>query len=1208
MWLRGSLIVHLFLWSSLSISCYQLNGNRTVSGGIHGPENRYPSLVNRDNHGRQHPGASFAYTQDVSPTPDMAYMDDKEIEESLNLPQNLWPKRKHFIKAALERQIRIQKFWKDNDIYRYLLQRRMSNFCNKSYSETKVTKLTRVILDGPPYANGDAHYGHFLNKTIKDVLLKAALLEGKLALFLPGWDCHGIPIESKVLSATEDKLGDLRRGITDAGIPRAVDVRQRCSQVASRSIQSQTDTFERSGVWGFWKEFYATYHFYYEKKVMESFLELHDRKLIYRARCPQNYSVASKSVLADSELLSEERDVLTAVVAFKIVDPKPVLESLGFHRPLAAVKLACWTTLPWTIPGNRGLLINGDLEYDVYYRDGTLYLLNNNDDFGIFEQKQHVGKVTGETLVGLKYLHPFTDAEYEVHDHDGIMDNKGTGIVHSAPAHGFLDFRLLASQKNFTIKDTFVNDPNVVCNIIDENEVFYKGVHLLLDGKSIRDVNSDKLRELLGDDLLHHSTRRVAVDVDWRYGNQTHVRITKQWCLSLRERNVCLDNLKNIKMEPEASRNYLNNIILHRAKDWCISRQRVWGTPIPIAFVSNEALENEELSKLCSFDERAEGHMTGEYRIAVDIETLPNYELGDRVFRKMQYHTDTVDVWFESALAQRVTLSRLREILRDLSRSAGFAKDFAFKHISPEYAVEGQDQFRGWYQSSMLLNSMLGGDSPIFARRMITHGFVKDDTGKKLSKRNQKQETSDGASTQAEDSGPSGINENQEKLDDGSQKKPDCSQHSSSSSVDSTCGINTVTGKSLMSMIGSEYYDDPELVDLDSPKCVGADILRLWVCSNDFLQKDIRLNPANLSEAHDFAKKVANFFKYAIGVTHDCKITNDRCRLRAYKFNALDIHFLKLSYDLVKEARVSFREGKFHRVVRELEMFLKKFSTIYISYCKDSLYCDVKHGFKRTSAQIIIRRIMRNVLSVVAPLMPHMAEDVFQTFNHHSPPPTKRKDPHKVKSVFGERWYKIPHYLERIKIKEGITLAMDLRTVVNSMNSKTDNQDLIIVCTSDEHLHKVLKLETKYKLDLRQLFNVAEVKLRLAPEKGMEQHAVRHLDGYSLYLVPSSYKKCKRCWLYRGNLKLGFCERCAILLSTKTPESMDSPQEELVENPDVDAETPFDDEQELSSDEGSFLPDDSEGVEDNDTTPYGMPPVFDDAPNNGPPFEKPLGP
>ncbi|EDO06527.1 tRNA synthetases class I family protein [Babesia bovis T2Bo] len=1128
MLLRLQAIACLALVIPLAVLSFRRRDNGSQ---LHRGFHPFYTLCLKDNINRYNNG-SHLYSVSI----DQEYVkNNDEIKKTLNLPQNIWPKRSNFFKANIERQIRIQSFWKHYDVYRLLLERRLAYFGNKEFNDSRVTQKTCIILDGPPYANGNAHYGHFLNKTIKDVLLRASLLDGKLALLLPGWDCHGIPIESKVLQNTGYHPGQSRTDITETGLPLAVDIRQKCSQVATKSIEAQKKVFESAGVWALWKDFYATYHFYYEQQVMEAFEKLLQSNLIYRARCPQHYSTQSQSVLSYAELQTKQLDTLTALVGFELVDNTDVLRALDFHRPLAEVRLVCWTTTPWTLPANRGVLINAITDYNLYYRDGILYVMNNNENFGIFSEKHYVGTLSGSIFVGKEIINPVTGAIYKVHDHCGVIEDKGTGIVHAAPAHGMVDFKILSNYPGFTIHDGYVNDPNAITNVIDENERYYPGVHPLLDNKLIKEVDTECLRKVLGTSLLHTEVQNLPVDVDNRFGNRTHVRLTKQWFLSLLQRKACIPKLDEMKIYPEGAKNYLKKIIANRAQDWCISRQRIWGIPIPIAFVDVDALDDPELAKLYNIDYHVPGTAQGEYCLKVNVDSLPHYELGDRVFRKLNYKADSLDIWFESALANRVTINRLREILLTMAKNVAPQQNYEFRELIPEYAIEGQDQFRGWYQSSILVNYLLQNDTKcLLAKGIITHGFVNDDSGNKLSKRNQPSETQDTVNL---DNMKHTTTDN---IDQDGTDAPLTGPSNKKLTHKQQIDIPNVAKAGLDKMLGMEYYEDTELIELDEPQSLGADVLRLWACSNDFKRKDIQLNNSNISEAVDLAKKIANFFKYAIGVTHDCKIKSDTCRLRLDYFNALDIYMLKLSYDLVYTARKYFKEGCLHKVVRELEIFLTRFSNIYVSYCKDRLYCDVKHGWSRTCAQIIIKKIMRNVLDVVAPIMPHMAEDVYQTI-HNVTMPQKRKDMANIKSVFGKRWMKMPNYLSKVDVNTAIGTLLDLRNLVNKLRPQRDDKELIILCDSDATISQMLNVETTAKVDLRLLLGVANVRILPKSRDYVPPETSIKGNGYEIWLVETDYSKCQRCWLYRQEVTQGFCERCASICTS--PPDYDMPMD-----------------------------------------------------------------
>ncbi|AFZ79475.1 isoleucyl-tRNA synthetase, putative [Theileria equi strain WA] len=945
----------------------KLASNNGVISFISWPSGQYDNLKLKRLHTRDSTKSTFEVNSAVYSDKEDTRSNEKLQEcekgtkESLEdlciyLPRNIWPFNADLDKAAIGRQILVQKHWEDKKVYENINAERIKCAVGVGATLDKILENTKIILDGPPFANGDAHFGHFLNKTIKDVLLRFFLLRGDIALMVPGWDCHGMPIEFKILNDPELCAPKEEKLLTEEQV-KSIEIRNRCKAYAKQSIDSQMGAFKKSGIWALWDKHYATYHSFYEKLAVETFLRLERTGHIHKSLLPQHYSKLSKSVLADSEIVHEKRSIQTCYISFALENKEDIIGKIRNYTrkdqecdtlatdlmDIDSVKLIAYTTMGWTIIGNKGLAVNEKADYSIYKENNVAYIVSSTCKLFPFDKK--ICNIPGEFLKNLIYIDPVFKKKYKIYAENFVIPYRATGIMHMCPAHGIEDFLCISSDPQFHVDQIKLNDEYDygsvyedktyrINNLIDENENFYKGIHYAVNGRNIEDIDERIMKIILGDNLFKIGNEEVYVDCDWRYKNRLHVRLTNQWVLDINDKAKLCKMLDSIKMYPSSSKNYLRNSILFRRANWCLSRQRVWGTPIP--FLGN--------TSLCP-------------------DSTPDYEISDILYKKymrklhepfssggLRPLPDILDVWFESALSELYTMKILKQELGKLHKGApnetteGYFGDISSMKLDVEnldiYAVEGRDQHRGWYQSTILLHSLLNLKPPF--RHVITHGFVNDWKGKKFSKSAQKVK-------------------------------------SSTSNVDSESKSDLGVNKDLMSAIGGVYYDDPEILRMDDVEAIGVDALRLWVCSNDFLQRDIELTKENIQGAKDFENKIVKTFRFLLGVMETTPRTRDfKLDFHANQmYDGLGFYFLHLLYEMSERAKDYYMEGKFYKVMRDVSIYTTLLSNIYISYLKNILYIQDQQSLPVKMAKRSLREIATVLLKIIAPIMPHLAEEVY---------------------------------------------------------------------------------------------------------------------------------------------------------------------------------------------------------------------------------------
>ncbi|TCK02444.1 UNVERIFIED_ORG: isoleucyl-tRNA synthetase [Anoxybacillus amylolyticus] len=595
-----------------------------------------------------------------------------DYKETLLMPKTDFPMRGNLPKREPE----MQKKWEEMDIYRKVQER------------TKGRPLF-VLHDGPPYANGDIHMGHALNKILKDIIVRYKSMSGYCAPYVPGWDTHGLPIETALA-----KQGVDRKSMSVA------EFRKRCEQYAYEQIDNQRRQFKRLGVRGDWDNPYITLKPEYEAQQIKVFGEMAKKGLIYKGLKPVYWSPSSESALAEAEIEYKDKRSPSIYVAFPVKNGKGVLE--GDER------IVIWTTTPWTIPANLAIAVHPDLDYHVVDVSGKRYVVaaalaeSVAKEIG-WDAWSVVKTVKGKELEYVVARHPFYERDSLVVCGEHVTTDAGTGCVHTAPGHGEDDF--LVGQKYGL---------PVLCPVDERGYMTEEAPGFA--GMFYEDANkaiTQKLEEvgaLLKLGFITHSYPH-----DWRTKQPTIFRATTQWFASIDKiRNELLQAIKETKWIPEWGEIRIHNMVRDRG-DWCISRQRAWGVPIPVFYGENgEPIITDETIEHVSNLFRQYGSNVWFEREAKDLlpEGFTHPSSPNGIFTK---ETDIMDVWFDSGSSHQAVLVERDDLVRPA-----------------DLYLEGSDQYRGWFNSSLSTAVAVTGKAPY--KGVLSHGFVLDGEGRKMSK------------------------------------------------------------------------------------------------------------------------------------------------------------------------------------------------------------------------------------------------------------------------------------------------------------------------------------------------------------------------------------------------------------------------------------------------------------------------------------------
>lgn len=603
-----------------------------------------------------------------------------DYKNTLNLPETGFPMRGDLAK----REPGMLKHWYEQDLYGII-------------RAAKKGKKTFILHDGPPYANGSIHIGHSVNKILKDIIIKSKGMAGYDSPYVPGWDCHGLPIELKV----EQLIGKPGEKVS------AAEFRQACRTYAAEQVEGQKADFIRLGVLGDWDHPYLTMNFDTEANIIRALGKIIANGHLHKGAKPVHWCTDCGSSLAEAEVEYYDKTSPSIDVAFNATDAAAVAAKFGVTDFTGPVSLVIWTTTPWTMPANRAISLNPEIAYQLVQIEGQCLILAADLVESVMKRIgvaswNVLGECRGADLELLRFQHPFLAFDVPAILGDHVTLDAGTGAVHTAPGHGPDDY--VIGQK-YGLE---------VANPVGPNGCYLPGTYPTLDGLFVFKAN-DVIVELLREKgaLLHVEKLVHSYPCCWRHKTPIIFRATPQWFISMDQKGLrqqSLSEIKGVKWIPDWGQARIETMVANRP-DWCISRQRTWGVPMAL-FVhkETEVLHPRSVELMEAVAQRVEQH-----GIQAWWDLDPAELLGDEAADYVKV-PDTLDVWFDSGSTSFSVVDARPE----------------FEGHSADMYLEGSDQHRGWFMSSLMISTAMKGKAPY--KEVLTHGFTVDGQGRKMSK------------------------------------------------------------------------------------------------------------------------------------------------------------------------------------------------------------------------------------------------------------------------------------------------------------------------------------------------------------------------------------------------------------------------------------------------------------------------------------------
>ncbi|KAF6663849.1 isoleucine--tRNA ligase [Pantoea sp. EKM101V] len=604
-----------------------------------------------------------------------------DYKSTLNLPETGFPMRGDLAK----REPGMLQRWYADNLYGVI-------------REAKKGKKTFILHDGPPYANGSIHIGHSVNKILKDIIVKSKGMAGYDAPYVPGWDCHGLPIEHKV----EQMIGKPGEKVT------AAEFREACRKYAAEQVEGQKADFIRLGVLGDWDRPYLTMDFNTEANIIRALGKIIGNGHLHKGAKPVHWCLDCRSALAEAEVEYYDKTSPSIDVMFNAVDADAVRQAFGVTKVNGPISLVIWTTTPWTLPANRAISLHPEFDYQLIQIEGRALILAKELVESVMKRAgvsewQVLGECKGAALELQLFQHPFLEQiQSKVVLGEHVTLDAGTGAVHTAPGHGPDDY--VIGQK-YGIE---------TANPVGPDGAYLPGTYPTLDGVNVFKAN-DMIVELLKEKqaLLHVEKLLHSYPHCWRHKTPIIFRATPQWFISMDQKGLRAQSLKEIKgvqWIPDWGQARIESMVANRP-DWCISRQRTWGVPMAL-FVHKESeeLHPDTLALMEKVAERVE-----QDGIQAWWDLDPRELMGDDADHYVKV-PDTLDVWFDSGSTSYSVVDARPE----------------FEGQAPDLYLEGSDQHRGWFMSSLMIGTAMKGKAPY--RQVLTHGFTVDGQGRKMSK------------------------------------------------------------------------------------------------------------------------------------------------------------------------------------------------------------------------------------------------------------------------------------------------------------------------------------------------------------------------------------------------------------------------------------------------------------------------------------------